>query len=247
MAIKKNTVDYFPHPVNHGRKMFYLRNEFKNDGYAVWFMLLEHLGKANYHYLNLSDDIELMYLASEFKVDEKIIIKIIEALVKFEEFDKELWNEERILFNEKFVERIQQVYKKRSNKCIDKNTLLHLLDSKGILNKLKCNPNSEILPLTEHVETRTKLKKSKLEYSKEDFSDISRYDLFKNWINYRVEIKKPIKVEQTFKRLMKTFNDKPFDELNFVVNASIDNQWQGLIWERFKGAKSNLNNKKEFK
>ena len=79
---ERNNIDYFPHSVSHGKKMFYLRDKFNNDGYAVWFMLLEELGKADYHYLDLKDDIQLMYLSSEFKVSELMLNEIIEEIMK---------------------------------------------------------------------------------------------------------------------------------------------------------------------
>jgi hypothetical protein len=67
---ERNDVDYFPHPVNHGKKMHYILNKYKNDGYTVWFRLLEELGKADYHYLDLSDEVQIMYLASTFLVTQ---------------------------------------------------------------------------------------------------------------------------------------------------------------------------------
>ena len=140
---ERNNVDYFPHPVNHGKKMFYLRDKFGNNGYAVWFMLLEQLGKAESHYLNLKDDVELMYLSSEFKVSEEILIDIINTLVKFGEFDSQLWEENRVLFNTKFIENISDAYKKRNNNCIDKNSLLLLLSDKGLRKPIKSNPKPD--------------------------------------------------------------------------------------------------------
>ena len=137
---ERNDIDYFPHSVTHGKKMFYLRSKYGNDGYAVWFMLLENLGKASYHYLDLSDEIELMYLSSELKVSDIVLKEIIESLVKLSEFDKELWEENSILFNEKFIDNISDAYKKRNNKCIDRNSLLILLEAKGILKPLKSIP-----------------------------------------------------------------------------------------------------------
>lgn len=137
---ERNSIDYFPHPVNHGRKMYYLRNKFKNNGYTVWFMLLEHLGKAEYHYLDLKEETQLMYLSSEFMITEELLIEIINALVKLGEFDKNLWQNESILFNEKYINSISDAYKKRNNECINKNSLLLLLESKGRLNKLKSIP-----------------------------------------------------------------------------------------------------------
>ena len=121
---EKNNIEYFPHSVHHGKKMFCLRSKYKNDGYAVWFMLLEQLGKAENHYLDLKDDIQLIYLSSELMVDEVVLIDIINMLVKLDVFDSELWNKERILFNIEFVESVSDAYKKRNNECIDKNTLL---------------------------------------------------------------------------------------------------------------------------
>ena len=138
---QRNNVDYFPHPVNHGKKMFYLRSKYKNDGYTVWFMLLEELGKAEYHYLDLKDDVQKMYLSSTFMVTEEILENIINDLVKFEEFDKELWENESILYNQKFVNNIKDAYKKRSNDCIDKKSLIDVLKAKGRSIEAKLPPN----------------------------------------------------------------------------------------------------------
>jgi hypothetical protein len=137
---ERNNVDYFPHGVNHGRKMFYIRSKYKNDGYTVWFMLMEELGKSEYHYLDLKEDIQKMYLSSEFMVSEQTLISIIEDLVKLGEFDKELWESESILYNQKFVDSVHDAYKKRNNSCIDKKTLLLLLSSKGRSLSNKCIP-----------------------------------------------------------------------------------------------------------
>ena len=128
----KNTVDYFPHLIKQGKTMFYLRSKYNNDGYAVWYMLLEKLGEAEYHYLDLSNDVQIMYLASEFKVSEIMLNEIINILVKFGEFDTELWECENILFNEKFIDNIQDAYKRRNNDCITRENLILQLNLKSI-------------------------------------------------------------------------------------------------------------------
>ncbi len=117
-----------------------MRQKYKNDGYAIWFMLLEHLGKADYHYLDLKNPVQMMYLSSEFMVEEITLKAIIDDLVKLDEFDKELWENESILYNQDFVDSIEDAYKKRNNDCIDKNSLLLLLLSKGRLKQPKSNP-----------------------------------------------------------------------------------------------------------
>lgn len=159
---ERNNVDYFPHAVTHGRKMFYLRAKYKNDGYSVWFMLLEHLGKAEYHYIDLSESTQVMYLSSEFMVDEGILLEIIDILVHFGEFDKDLWEHHKILFNQKFIENIVDAYKKRNNQCIDRNALVIILESKGVLNEPIGYPYKGLSALKGTGNTQ-----SKEEYSKE--------------------------------------------------------------------------------
>ena len=174
---ERNDVDYFPHSVTHGKKMFYLRSKFGNDGYAVWFMLLENLGKASYHYLNLSDDVELMYLSSELKVSDIVLTEIIKDLVKLDEFDRELWEENKILFNEKFIENVSDAYKKRNNNCIDRNSLLLLLESKGIRKPSKGNlkPSKFTLKVGSNPQRIVKERKEEeikeKEIKKEEFKD----------------------------------------------------------------------------
>jgi len=124
---ERNNVDYFPHPVTHGRKMYYLDTKYGNDGYSVWFRTLEELGEADYHYMDLKDESQLMYLSSICKVTEDLYKEIIEVLVKFEEFDKELWYEHQILWNQKFTDSIKDAYKRRSNECMTKSKLYTLL------------------------------------------------------------------------------------------------------------------------
>jgi len=71
-------------------------------------------------------------------------------------------------------------------------------------------------------------------------NDINKKTLFLKWLAYRKEIKKPIKVQSTLQGLTKKFNEKSLEELTFVINASIENGWQGLIWEKYDSKKQDL-------
>jgi hypothetical protein len=170
----RNTVDYFPHPVIHGKKMSYLRSKYGNDAYVVWFMSLEQLGRAEYHFLDLQDEVQLMYLSSELKVTQEILLEVIDVLVKFDEFDSALWKH-RILFNQKYVDSIADAYKKRNNDCINKEVLINLLVSKGRLKVPLRNPKqglgipNEGMGNLKGVENpQSKVEKSKLKKSIEE-------------------------------------------------------------------------------
>lgn len=163
---QRNTVEYFPHPVTHGKKMSYLEKKYKNDGYATWFKILEELGNTDFHYLDLSDDVQLMFLSDRCLVTETMLIDIINDLIRLKEFDKELWNSSKILFNEKFTESIKDAYKKRSNECISKKSLRILLDSLGILKLPKSNRKPPKSKSEGSIKPQTKLKETKEDKTK---------------------------------------------------------------------------------
>jgi len=133
----RNNVDYFPFYCEEGKKMFYLEETYGNDGFATFVKLLRELARTDFHYLDLSKNTTMMFLAAKCKVSKEILQSIINDLVELEKFDAELWNENKIIWCQDFIDSISDAYAKRSGKCIDRNSLLLLLDSKGVrkLNK----------------------------------------------------------------------------------------------------------------
>jgi len=57
--------------------------------------------------------------------------------------------------------------------------------------------------------------------------------LLNNWINYRKEIKKKLS-EASINNLKKVLETKSEECIEFVVNESISNGWQGLFWDNYK-------------
>ena len=139
---QKNTVDYFPFYCEDGSKMFYIEETYGNDGFATFIKILKELARVEYHYLDLSKKSSVMFLSAKCKVSIEVLEAIISDLVMLEKFDSVLWNENKIIWCESFIESIQDAYAKRTNKCIDRNGLLHLLDSLGVrkLDKQKPKP-----------------------------------------------------------------------------------------------------------
>lgn len=111
----KNTVDYFPHLVNHGKTIFILEEKFGNNGYSCWFKLLEELGKAEGHFLDINDKVQWFYLISKFKFGEngeEITREILNLLAAAGAIDEILY-ENGIIWCEKFVEGLKILYDKR--------------------------------------------------------------------------------------------------------------------------------------
>lgn len=120
---ERNDVDYFPHEVGSGKKMYYIETKYGNDWYAVRYKLLEELWRAEYHYLDLSKFENVMFLSAKCKVDETTLLNIIGDLTKMDVFDQQLM-QVKIVWCQKFVDSIQDAYSRRKNDCVDRESLL---------------------------------------------------------------------------------------------------------------------------
>lgn len=135
---ERNNVDYFPFICNEGKKMYYLEETYGNDGFATFVKILRELAKTNYHYLDLSNTKTLMFLSAKCKVSKENLELIINDLVELDKFDSVLWNENKIIWCQDFIDSIQDAYIKRKNDCITYQGLLQLLQSLGVRKQSKC-------------------------------------------------------------------------------------------------------------
>jgi len=161
---ERNNVDYFPFICEEGNKMFYLEERHGNDGFATFIKLLRELAKTNYHYLNLSKQSTIMYLSAKCKVSIGTLEHIINDLIDLGKFDRQLWDECKVLWCQDLIDSIQDAYVRRKNKCITYEGLLIHLNGLGILKSNKLPLNS------------TKKPQSKEEYSKEEEIKVDNYE-----------------------------------------------------------------------
>jgi hypothetical protein len=162
----RHNVDYFPHYISDGKKMFVIEAKFGNDGYAVWFKILETLAKTDNHFINCNDESNLMFLAAKCRITEDRLVEIINAIVKLGELDSILWNQCNIIWSDKFIESVQDAYSKRSNDCISKMQLLTMLRGLGVQYTDLNEVNSPVNPQNSPVKPQSKVKYSIVEESK---------------------------------------------------------------------------------
>jgi len=151
---KKTTVDYFPHDCNHHKTMFILENKFGNDGYAFWFKLLEVLGQTENHVFDCNNPPDWEFLLAKTRVDEVIANSILQTLVNLDAIDPELWSN-RIIWCQKFVVRISDVYARRGSLCPQKPGLCQQ------------KPHSPVV--SGNKSTQTKLKETRVKETKEEY------------------------------------------------------------------------------
>jgi hypothetical protein len=70
----------------NNKKLRILRNEYKNDGYAWYFMLLEILRAENEHILNMNEELTRRFVITELGMEPKAFDKFIELCVSIRLF-----------------------------------------------------------------------------------------------------------------------------------------------------------------
>ena len=169
---ESNTVSYFPHKIGDGKKIFSIETKYGNDGYATWFKILEKLATTENHYLDLNDEVEVMYLSAKCKVSEELLFAIINDLTRLGCFDKILW-EKRYIWSQVFIDSIQDAYNRRNNKCMTYEGLCKHLQ--GL-----CSTKTELLSIISDNNTQIKVKKRKVKesmYHAPDFLEFEKYFL----------------------------------------------------------------------
>lgn len=67
--------------------------------------------------------------------------------------------------------------------------------------------------------------------------DNDKKEIFSKWLDYRKQIKKAIKVKLTLNSLVEKVNTEPLEKVEWVINSSIENGYQGLFWDNYEQRK----------
>ena len=132
---KKAIVDYFPHFINHKKTIAVLENQFKNDGYAFWFKLLEILGGSNHHFIDCNEPTQWLFLLTKTLVSEETAINILNLLAEMNAIDKEFWKK-KIIRSQNFIDNLLPVYQRREINVYTKDELKRFLLTKTPFNEV---------------------------------------------------------------------------------------------------------------
>jgi hypothetical protein len=113
MGTIKRKIDFFPHDCKPGRTLKILKSIHGNDGFAFWFQLLQILGDTEGHFYDASTKINWLHLVSECGVDEPTARKIMKTIVDIEAIDVDIWRSNAYIWCQHFVDRLEEVYKRR--------------------------------------------------------------------------------------------------------------------------------------
>ena len=133
---EQNTVLYFPHDskASTGDTLTILQSRYGNNGYAVWFKILEKLASSDGHYLDMRNPMKWQLFIAYLGVDEITTVEILKLLVEINAIDKELWAS-RVIWCQKLVDNVAEVYKNRRRERPQKPIISH-----GVLITTTDNP-----------------------------------------------------------------------------------------------------------
>jgi len=177
---ERNTVDYFPFICEEGKKMYYIEETYGNDGFATFIKILRELAKTDYHYLDLSKPTTVMFLSAKCKVSKETLLSIINDLVDLDKFNLMLWQENKIIWCQDFIDGIQDAYFKRKNNCISLEGLLLLLEGLGVR-----KPSKSKLKVPVNTQSKveyTKVNKTKENNNNETIANVLKSSESSSWL-----------------------------------------------------------------
>jgi hypothetical protein len=112
---KKEGMDYFPHDTDavNDEKIEALRLLYGNDGYAFYFILLERIYRTKEFELDVSDAETIQILSRKVGINEEKFLQILETSLRRGCFDRQSYEERKVLTSEGIKKRASVVVEKR--------------------------------------------------------------------------------------------------------------------------------------
>lgn len=119
---RKETVDYFPHDADasNGDTLTIIEGQFGNDGYAFWFKLLERISSTENHVIDCRNPVKWQLLLAKTHVTEEKGEAILKTLSTLEAIDRDLWENDRVIWCQKLVDRVSDAYRNRKSEIPQK-------------------------------------------------------------------------------------------------------------------------------
>jgi len=230
MRRQKNTVSYFPHDADasDGDTMTIIEGLFGNDGYALWFKLLEKLARTENHYIDINQNNKWQLFCIKAHITPEKAITIVDKLAQLEAIDAKLW-ETGVIWSDNLLKNITIVYKNRKRELPQKPITT---SSKEITTHGK--------GITTGGSTHSRVEKSRVEnIIIPDFIDKEVWEAFLEMRKKKKDIPTPYGEKLLFGELEKIRLSG--DDPNEVLKKSIMNGWKGIFPPDKKGGGNGVN------
>ena len=118
---ESKNVFYFPHYTKATSELALIEHKHNSEGYKAYYRLQELVADADYHRLSLAtqDDKDMFDLGMNCK--QEVVDDVIKILLDKGRIDRELWEDESVIWMQDFVETLKPVYLNRRKPLPDKN------------------------------------------------------------------------------------------------------------------------------
>ena len=189
-------VFYFPHYTKSTIELNLIEHKHGSEGYKAYYRLQEMVGDADYHRLSIATEDEKDMFDLGMNCKQEVVDDVIRILLDRGRIDRELWENESVIWMQDFVETLKAVYVNRRKPLPDKNIVSTCSNTekrkeKKIKGKKSREKDDSLLSLDEYQKQfpDKNVDKSLSKYL--DFADNPSHKGAMNWLANEKEKKKP--------------------------------------------------------
>ena len=112
---------YFPHFTKREVELKLIEHKHGAEGYRAYYRIHELVADTEFHKLSVSTDDEKLMFELNMNGDSEVIEDVIRILIDKGRIDRELWENERIIWMDKLVRDLRPVWSKRGRSLPTKN------------------------------------------------------------------------------------------------------------------------------
>ena len=118
---ESKNVFYFPHYTKSTIELDLIEHKYNSEGYKAYYRLQELVADADYHRLSLATQDEKDMFELGMNCKQEVVDDVIRILLDRGRIDRELWENESVIWMQDFVETLKPVYLNRRKPLPDKN------------------------------------------------------------------------------------------------------------------------------
>ena len=113
-------VFYFPHYTKSTSELDLIEHKHNSEGYKAYYRLQEMVADADYHHLSLATQDEKDMFELGMNCRQEVVDDVIRILLDRGRIDRELWENESVIWMDDFVKTLRPVWTKRGKELPQK-------------------------------------------------------------------------------------------------------------------------------
>lgn len=195
---ESKNVFYFPHYTKSTIELDLIEHKHKSEGYKAYYRLMELVADADYHRLSVASENDKVMFDLGMKCDKDVVSDVIKILIDKGRIDRQLWEEESIIWMQDFVETLRPVY----------------------VNRRKSLPTKDLVSTSNNIEKRKEKKKYTLVDYKSTKDEFFSDDVAVGNIRKKYSLNMDRLIDESTLMIRHYFkNDKPIEDFEYELDT----------------------------